>query len=134
MPKPSLSNTLDREPREETLLRRPSYYTLEIDFVSVITYDETETYDENNNNFVSMNLGEFIDSTNDSNGGEEIDDIALCAVQEHNRRENIVLKLARLLNATEEVVAGKIYRLMFEVIESRSEKIYSLLSSVVGNI
>lgn len=55
----------------------------------VICSEEKETYDENkNNNFVRMKLGGISDSTSDSNGGgEEIDDIAFFAVQEHNKRE-----------------------------------------------
>lgn len=49
----------------------------------VICSEEKGTY----NNVVRMKFGGFSDSTNDQNGGEKIDDIALFAVQEHNRRE-----------------------------------------------
>ncbi|KAG7549561.1 Cystatin domain [Arabidopsis thaliana x Arabidopsis arenosa] len=87
----------------------------------VICNEEKGTY---NTNVVKMKLGGFSDSTNDRNGGEEIDDIALFAVQEHNRRENAVLELARVLKATEQVVAGKLYRLTLEVIEAGEKKIY----------
>ncbi|CAE6086861.1 unnamed protein product [Arabidopsis arenosa] len=86
-----------------------------------ICNEEKGTY---NNNVVKMKLGGFSYSTNDRNGGEDIDDIALFAVQEHNRRENAVLELARVLKATEQVVAGKIYRLTLEVIEAGEKKIY----------
>ncbi|KFK26108.1 hypothetical protein AALP_AA8G203800 [Arabis alpina] len=84
-----------------------------------------ENDENNNNNFVKMKLGGFSDSTIDSNGGgSEIDDIALFAVQEHNKRENVVLELARVIKATEQVVAGKIYRLTLEVIEAGEKKVY----------
>nr|AAM63801.1 cysteine proteinase inhibitor-like protein [Arabidopsis thaliana] len=87
----------------------------------VICSEEKGTY---NDNVVKMKLGGFSDSKNDWNGGKEIDDIALFAVQEHNRRENAVLELARVLKATEQVVAGKLYRLTLEVIEAGEKKIY----------
>ncbi|CAA0400754.1 unnamed protein product [Arabidopsis thaliana] len=87
----------------------------------VICSEEKGTY---NDNVVKMKLGGFSDSKNDRNGGKEIDDIALFAVQEHNRRENAVLELARVLKATEQVVAGKLYRLTLEVIEAGEKKIY----------
>lgn len=54
----------------------------------VMCGEEKETYDENNNNnVVRMKLGGISDSKIYRNGGTEIDDIALFAVQEHNRRE-----------------------------------------------
>lgn len=49
----------------------------------VICSQEKETY----NDVVRMKLGGYRDSTNNRNGGGEIDDIALFAVQEHNKRE-----------------------------------------------
>ncbi|KAL1197067.1 Cysteine proteinase inhibitor 7 [Cardamine amara subsp. amara] len=87
----------------------------------VICSEEKGTYNDNKNNIVKMKLGGFSDSTNN---GAEIDDIALFAVQEHNRRENGVLELARVLKATEQVVAGKLYGLTLEVIEAGEKKIY----------
>ncbi|CAE5958433.1 unnamed protein product [Arabidopsis arenosa] len=38
--------------------------------------------------------------------------------------KNVVLELARVLKATEQVVAGKLYRLTREVIEAGEKKIY----------
>ncbi|XP_006288436.2 cysteine proteinase inhibitor 7 [Capsella rubella] len=91
----------------------------------VICREEIGTFnDANNNNIVRMKLGGLSGSMNDRNGGEEIDDIALFAVQEHNRRENAVLELARVLKATEQVVAGKLYHLTLEVIEAGEKKMY----------
>ncbi|CAN6973585.1 unnamed protein product [Brassica oleracea var. botrytis] len=86
----------------------------------VICRQEKETY----NDVVRMKLGGFRDSTNNRNGGGEIDDIALFAVQEHNKRENGVVELVRVLKATEQVVAGKLYSLTLEVIEAGEKKIY----------
>ncbi|CAN7004753.1 hypothetical protein BRARA_C00203 [Brassica rapa] len=76
------------------------------------------------NDVVRMKLGVYRDSTNNRNGGGVIDDIALFAVQEHNKRENGVVELARVLKATEQVVAGKLYSLTLEVIEAGEKKIY----------
>ncbi|CAF1696391.1 unnamed protein product [Brassica napus] len=86
----------------------------------VICRQEKETY----NDVVRMKLGGFRDSTNNRNGGGEIDDIALFAVQEHNKRENGVVELVRVLKATEQVVAGKLYSLTLEVKEAGEKKIY----------
>ncbi|CAH2074065.1 unnamed protein product, partial [Thlaspi arvense] len=88
-----------------------------------ICSEEKGTY-RNNNNVVKMKLGGFSDSMNNWNDRAAVDDIALFAVQEHNRRENAVLELARVLKATEQVVAGKLYRLTLEVIEAGEKKIY----------
>ncbi|CAN7113734.1 unnamed protein product [Brassica rapa subsp. narinosa] len=76
------------------------------------------------NDVVRMKLGVYRDSTNNRNGGGVIDGIALFAVQEHNKRENGVVELARVLKATEQVVAGKLYSLTLEVIEAGEKKIY----------
>ncbi|CAH8391303.1 unnamed protein product [Eruca vesicaria subsp. sativa] len=86
----------------------------------VICSQEEGTY----NDVVSMKLGGFSDSSNKRNGGGEIDDIALFAVQEHNKRENGILELARVLKAKEQVVAGKLYSLTLEVKEGVEKKIY----------
>lgn len=54
----------------------------------VICSEEKGTHeDDGNNNVVRTKLGGISDSTNNWNGGAEIDDIALFAVREHNRRE-----------------------------------------------
>ncbi|KAF3512154.1 hypothetical protein F2Q69_00000210 [Brassica cretica] len=86
----------------------------------VICRQEKETY----NDVVRMKLGGFRDSTNNRNGGGEIDGLALFAVQEHNKRENGVVELVRVLKATEQVVAGKLYSLTLEVKEAGEKKIY----------
>uniref|UniRef100_A0A1J3E6A5 Cysteine proteinase inhibitor n=1 Tax=Noccaea caerulescens TaxID=107243 RepID=A0A1J3E6A5_NOCCA len=93
-------------------------------FVNCSEEKGTHKYLGNNNNVVRMKLGGISDSKNDWNGGAEINDLALFAVQEHNRRENAVLTLARVLKATEQVVAGKLYHLTLEVIEAGEKKIY----------
>ncbi|XP_056861506.1 cysteine proteinase inhibitor 7 isoform X2 [Raphanus sativus] len=77
------------------------------------------------NDVIRMKLGAFSDSSNNQNGGgDQIEDIALFAVQEHNKRENGVLELGRVLKATEQVVAGKLYSLTLEVLEAGEKKIY----------
>ncbi|KAF8095205.1 hypothetical protein N665_0339s0074 [Sinapis alba] len=86
----------------------------------VICSQEKRTY----NDVVRMKLGGFSDSTNNRNGGGEIDEIAFFAVQEHNRRENGVLEPGRVLKATEQVVSGKLYSLTLEVKEAGEKKIY----------
>lgn len=53
----------------------------------VICSEEKGTYNDIKNNVVKMKLGGVSDSLNN---GAEIDEIALFAVQEHNRREVLV--------------------------------------------
>ncbi|CAN6805304.1 unnamed protein product [Brassica oleracea] len=86
----------------------------------VICRQEKETY----NDVVRMKLGGYRESTSNRNGGGEIDGLALFAVQEHNKRENGVVELVRVLKATEQVVAGKLYSLTLEVKEAGEKKIY----------
>ncbi|KAM7270150.1 hypothetical protein ACFE04_029364 [Oxalis oulophora] len=50
--------------------------------------------------------------------------LARFAVQEHNKRENSLLELVRVLNSREQVVAGKIYHLTIEAVDAGKKKIY----------
>ncbi|KAL0672248.1 hypothetical protein Bca4012_000228 [Brassica carinata] len=86
----------------------------------VICRQEKETY----NDVVRMKLGGYRESTSNRNGGGEIDGLALFAVQEHSKRENGVVELVRVLKATEQVVAGKLYSLTLEVKEAGEKRIY----------
>ncbi|XP_061369934.1 cysteine proteinase inhibitor 12-like [Gastrolobium bilobum] len=54
----------------------------------------------------------------------EIENLGRFAIQEHNNKENALLEFARVLNAKEQVVAGKIYYLTLEAIDAGKKKIY----------
>ncbi|XP_042488243.1 cysteine proteinase inhibitor A-like [Macadamia integrifolia] len=54
----------------------------------------------------------------------EIDELALYAVEEHNKKENKVVVFEKVVNAKEQVVAGTIYYLTLEVVEDGKKKIY----------
>ncbi|KAL3632593.1 hypothetical protein CASFOL_025577 [Castilleja foliolosa] len=54
----------------------------------------------------------------------EIENIALFAVQQHNQKQNAVLKFGRVVKAKEQVVAGKMYYLTLEVNDGGKNKTY----------
>ncbi|GLT88017.1 hypothetical protein SLE2022_060620 [Rubroshorea leprosula] len=73
--------------------------------------------------FLRMKLGGYHDCEGAQNSAE-IESLARFAVQEHNKKENTLLEFTRVLQAKEQVVAGKIYHLIMEVIDGGKEKIY----------
>ncbi|KAI4332913.1 hypothetical protein L6164_017783 [Bauhinia variegata] len=54
----------------------------------------------------------------------EIESLARFAVEEHNKKENALLELARVVKAQEQVVAGTLHHLTLEVIDAGKKKIY----------
>ncbi|PON78935.1 Cystatin [Parasponia andersonii] len=74
---------------------------------------------------IRMKLGGFRDVEGSSqNNNALIETLARFAVQEHNKQQNAILEFARVLKAREQVVAGKIYHLTLEAIDSGKKKIY----------
>ncbi|PWA89724.1 cysteine proteinase inhibitor 12 [Artemisia annua] len=67
-------------------------------------------------------LGGVRNST--STNSNEIDDLARFAVDQHNKKENKMLKLARVVKAQEQVVAGTMHHLTLEVDDAGGNKIY----------
>ncbi|PWA68821.1 cystatin B [Artemisia annua] len=67
-------------------------------------------------------LGGVRNST--SSNSNEIDDLARFAVDQHNKKENKMLKLARVVKAQEQVVAGTMHHLTLEVDDAGGNKIY----------
>nr|AJD79053.1 CPI-2 [Morus alba var. atropurpurea] len=68
---------------------------------------------------IRMELGDFDGSRN-----ENAEAIARFAVQQHNEQQNALLEFARVLSSREQLVAGKIYHLTLEAIDSGKRNIY----------
>ncbi|KAI3512089.1 hypothetical protein L1887_19276 [Cichorium endivia] len=57
--------------------------------------------------------------------GVETESLARFAVEQHNKKENSLLKFSRLIKAKEQVVAGKLYHLTLEAIDPSGKiKVY----------
>ncbi|XP_024962103.1 cysteine proteinase inhibitor 12-like isoform X1 [Cynara cardunculus var. scolymus] len=54
----------------------------------------------------------------------DIDSLAHFAVQEHNKKQNAMLELARVVKVQEQVVAGTLHHLTLEVVDAGEKKIY----------
>ncbi|KAJ0717320.1 putative Cystatin domain-containing protein [Helianthus annuus] len=59
-----------------------------------------------------------------SSNSADIDSLACFAVEEHNKKENALLKLARVIKAQEQVVAGTLHHLTLEIDDAGNKKIY----------
>ncbi|KAK3446506.1 hypothetical protein EUGRSUZ_A02184 [Eucalyptus grandis] len=59
-----------------------------------------------------------------SQNSAQIEGLARFAVEEHNKNENALLEFARALKAKELVVAGTLYHLTLEAVDSGKKKIY----------
>ncbi|KAI3824608.1 hypothetical protein L1987_06072 [Smallanthus sonchifolius] len=59
-----------------------------------------------------------------SSNSAEIDSLARFAVEEHNKKENAMLKLARVVKVQEQVVAGTFHHLTLEIEDAGNKKIY----------
>ncbi|CAI9264660.1 unnamed protein product [Lactuca saligna] len=66
----------------------------------------------------SQKLGGVRDITEQGLNGIEIETLARFAVEEHNKKENSLLKFSRLIKAKEQVVAGKMYYLTLEATDA----------------
>ncbi|CAA0820125.1 Cysteine proteinase inhibitor 6 [Striga hermonthica] len=54
----------------------------------------------------------------------DIDSLSRFAVDEHNRKQNALLELVRVVKAEEQVVAGTLHHLTLEVVEAGKKKLY----------
>ncbi|KAJ4779349.1 Cysteine proteinase inhibitor [Rhynchospora pubera] len=54
----------------------------------------------------------------------EIEELARFAVEEHNKKENTLLKFVRVVKAKEQVVAGIMHHFTLEAIEAGNKKLY----------
>ncbi|CAA2963353.1 cysteine proteinase inhibitor 6-like [Olea europaea var. sylvestris] len=77
---------------------------------------------EKDNTIEMATLGGLRDSN--TQNSLEIDTLARFAVDEHNKKENALLELARVVKAQEQVVSGTLHHLTLEVIESGKKKLY----------
>ncbi|KAI3717249.1 hypothetical protein L1987_68743 [Smallanthus sonchifolius] len=59
-----------------------------------------------------------------SSNSADIDSLARFAVEEHNKKENAMLKLARVVKVQEQVVAGTLHHLTLEIDDAGNKKIY----------
>lgn len=77
------------------------------------------------NNLIEMTtLGGIRDSHASSQNSDEIHNLAKFAVDEHNKKENAMIELARVVKAREQVVAGTLHHLTLEVIDAGKKKLY----------
>ncbi|ESR41659.1 hypothetical protein CICLE_v10013595mg, partial [Citrus x clementina] len=60
----------------------------------------------------------------------DIEGLVHFAIQEHNKKENALLEFARVLKAKKQVVAGKLYYFILQVINTGKKKIYEAKISV----
>nr|GMD56594.1 cysteine proteinase inhibitor 6 [Ipomoea batatas] len=81
---------------------------------------------EREDNLIRMattTLGGISDSASAENS-VEIESLARFAVEEHNKKENAMIELVRVVKAEEQVVAGKLHHLTLEVIDAGKRKLY----------
>ncbi|XP_049349114.1 cysteine proteinase inhibitor 6-like isoform X2 [Solanum verrucosum] len=69
-------------------------------------------------------LGGVHDSHDSSQNSDEIQNLAKFAVDEHNKKENAIIELARVVKAQEQTVAGKLHHLTLEVMDAGKKKLY----------
>ncbi|CAG7877782.1 unnamed protein product [Brassica rapa] len=55
---------------------------------------------------------------------DEVESLARFAVDEHNKKQNSLLELARVVKAKEQVVAGTMHHLTLEIVEAGKKKLY----------
>ncbi|KAI3495537.1 hypothetical protein L1887_37879 [Cichorium endivia] len=67
-------------------------------------------------------LGGLKDSP--ASNSAEIDGLARFAVEEHNKKENKMLELARVVKVQEQVVAGTLHHLTLEVVDAGEKHLY----------
>ncbi|OIS97424.1 PREDICTED: cysteine proteinase inhibitor 6 [Nicotiana attenuata] len=81
--------------------------------------------EEKESNLIEMaTLGGIRDSHASSQNSDEIHNLAKFAVDEHNKKENAMIELARVVKAQEQVVAGTLHHLTLEVIDAGKKKLY----------
>ncbi|XP_073036648.1 cysteine proteinase inhibitor 6-like [Primulina eburnea] len=71
-----------------------------------------------------IQMASTLGGSSNSENSAEIENIARYAVQEHNKKENSLFELARVVKAKEQVVAGTIHHLTLEIIDGGKKKLY----------
>lgn len=89
-------------------------------FALSVNYELGLCIQQHENDVATMKLGGGEAIPNDA----AIDSLARFAVQEHNHKENGLLKFVKVLKAKEQVVAGKMYYITLEAIDAGKNKIY----------
>lgn len=71
-------------------------------------------------------VGGLQDSTSPSSqqNNSDIDALAQFAIQEHNKKENALFELVRVVEAQEQVVSGTLHHLTLEIIDAGRKKLY----------
>ncbi|OIW04176.1 hypothetical protein TanjilG_00736 [Lupinus angustifolius] len=54
----------------------------------------------------------------------EIENLALFAVQEHNKKQNTVLEFVKVISAKVQVVSGNLYTITLEATDGGNKKVY----------
>ncbi|KAG9144504.1 hypothetical protein Leryth_010733, partial [Lithospermum erythrorhizon] len=74
--------------------------------------------------FIEMATLGGLSDTQSAQNSVEIENLARFAIDQHNKKENVMLELARVVKAQEQVVAGTLHHLTLEVIEAGKKKLY----------
>ncbi|KAI3681054.1 hypothetical protein L6452_35836 [Arctium lappa] len=90
-------------------------------FAKQSTFCSTEE-DLLDSNPMATTLGGLQNSS--ASNSADTDSLARFAVQEHNKKENAMLELARVIKVQEQVVAGTLHHLTLEVVDAGEKKIY----------
>ncbi|GKC18959.1 cysteine proteinase inhibitor 6-like protein [Tanacetum coccineum] len=69
-------------------------------------------------------MGDIRDINERNLNGIDIENLARFALEEHNKKENSLLKFVRLVKAKEQVVAGMLYHLTLEANDAGKTKVY----------
>nr|GEW87050.1 cysteine proteinase inhibitor [Tanacetum cinerariifolium] len=69
-------------------------------------------------------MGDIRDINERNLNGIDIGNLARFALEEHNKKENSLLKFVRLVKAKEQVVAGMLYHLTLEANDAGKTKVY----------
>ncbi|XP_057786581.1 cysteine proteinase inhibitor A-like isoform X2 [Salvia miltiorrhiza] len=100
-------------------LRKTIHFSLLLAVVAVVC--QIGFCSESPEQTITMKLGGL---RNTAQNSLEIEDIGRFAVQEHNKNQNTLLEFGRVVNAKEQVVAGKMYHLTVEAVDGGQNKIY----------
>lgn len=91
---------------------------------SCVVFSSSE---EDDGGFTAMKASTLLGGLREYRGNDidgKIESIGRFAVHEHNKKENSLLKFAKVIKAKQQVVAGVMYHLTLEVIDGGYKKIY----------
>ncbi|KAJ6852974.1 putative cysteine proteinase inhibitor 12 [Iris pallida] len=74
----------------------------------------------------SLTMATKLGGTRDVGGAENsvhVEELARFAVDEHNKKENVLLEFARVVKAKEQTVAGSLHHLTLEVVDAGKNKL-----------